>query len=104
MSSSQKITPLTALSTVACFLLLSFGVYLTPRDGQTVAVLASSYDKTSAAEIIAQADGLIEDSAFGGRIILARAQTPQFIRRLYAHGAVLVFNPRVLAGCKRSSR
>lgn len=46
---------------------------------------------------VARADGrLIE---LGDNVVIARSDAPDFIRRLYAAGAVLVLDARIAEGC-----
>lgn len=74
---------------------------LMPREGETVGVLAWPFTSQQAtSHLVAQSGGAFEDVALSGRIVLAHSYEPGFIRRLYANGAVLVFNPRFLAGCR----
>lgn len=74
---------------------------LVPRNGETVAVLASPFaPPQTSSRLVAISGGAFEDVALAGRIVLTRSDDPGFIRTLYANGAVLVFNPRFLAGCR----
>ena len=74
---------------------------LAPRNGETVAVLASPFaPPQTTSRLVAISGGTFEDVALAGRIMLTRSDDPGFVRRLYANGAVLVFNPRFLAGCR----
>ncbi|MDC7683154.1 hypothetical protein PQU92_07685 [Asticcacaulis sp. BYS171W] len=82
-------------------LLLLIANGLAPRPGKSVAVLTlplSSVAETGL--VVARAGGQFEDAALSGRIIVARSDDPHFIDRLYTQGAVLVFNPGILAGCR----
>lgn len=82
-------------------LLLLMANALTPRDGETVAIVASPFTSLQASSrLVARSGGAFEDVALSGRILLARSSDAGFIRRLYANGALLVFNPRFVAGCR----
>jgi len=102
MTQAKPVHPLTIIGITILFLGLIFAVYLSPQPGQTVAVVALPMNGVSASRVVARAGGDFQDMAFSGRILLARSSSPQFITRLYANGAVLVFNPRILTGCRSS--
>ena len=103
MRSSQPKTLITVFAVGIGFLILSLGVCLAPRNGHDVAVLVAplsdSHSQRTAA-IVSKADGRFVDAAWSGRIVIARSDSPDFVSRLYAGGAFLVFNPNILAGCQ----
>lgn len=87
------------------FLVLSLSVYLSPRDGQSMAVIAwpqAEHPGAAASLIVARAGGSFEQAYFAGRIVVARSANRGFANQLYSSGALLVFNPRILAGCRKT--
>lgn len=87
------------------FTLLTLCVALTPKSSGPVAVIANPFSSNAdfdVINVILQADGELISGTPSGRIVIAQSKSPGFVIRLYKHGAFLVFNPRVLAGCQRS--
>lgn len=94
------LSDLITVSGVAVFcLLLTWLVYLSPRQDEPVAVVSAPWQHRSAAEIVARAGGYLVSSSYSGALIIARSDDPAFSRNLSAQGALFVFNPRLLAGC-----
>lgn len=89
-----------------CFALCLLGLSVTalaPRQGESVAVLTSPFAAANTSSlVVARSGGLFEDLALSGHIMLARSSDPNFIDRLYDNGALLVFNPRILAACRQN--
>lgn len=87
-------------STMAIVCLLALWlVYLTPRPSEPVAIVSSPWQQRTAAEIAARAGGYLIESAYSGGLIIAQSDDPDFAQRLAAEGALIIFNPRVFAGC-----
>ncbi len=77
-------------------------VELQPRTGADVAVLAPPWSSpSSAAAIVAGADGDIVGGTRWPFVIVAHARTSQFVAAAYAKGAWFVFDAGVLAGCRQ---
>lgn len=82
------------------FSILTVLVWLWPRPGDVVAVLAMpGAGPQHMFDMIARADGRIIDIDRIGSLALARSDSPAFVGQLYAAGALFVFHPRVLTGC-----
>ncbi|QCI66498.1 hypothetical protein [Phreatobacter stygius] len=74
--------------------------FASPRPGADVAVVVWPFGPASrAAEVIAAAEGSIVMPSRLGWIIIAQAERPDFVAALYGAGALVVFDPRVAAGC-----
>ncbi|PPQ26483.1 hypothetical protein CCR94_22955 [Rhodoblastus sphagnicola] len=83
-----------------------FGLALLPPQGsslggrlgaRSVIVIPRPFGP-DAATIVAQAQGVLMRSGIAGAM-LARGDAPDFIVRLYAHGALMVLDGKVLQGC-----
>lgn len=74
-------------------------VYLAPRVNEPVAIVSSPWQDRTAAEIAARAGGNLLESGYSGGLIIAQSNDPDFARRLAVEGALIIFNPRVFAGC-----
>lgn len=83
--------------------LVILAAYFMPRADSDVAVLVSPFtDRAAAGNAVARADGLVVDSGRWPFILLARPAATHdvnFSARLYKAGALIVFNPGVMAGC-----
>ncbi|ESQ81327.1 hypothetical protein AEYBE204_03015 [Asticcacaulis sp. YBE204] len=74
---------------------------LSPQPGDSVAVLASPFaPPQTTGHVVARSGGWFEATTLSGHIVVARSTDRQFINTLYTNGAWLVFNPRVLTGCR----
>jgi hypothetical protein len=74
-----------------------------PRPAGTVAILSTGpANGALAMEIVARSGGTFEEISSVAHIVLARSDDPDFVSRLYANGALLVFNPGMLAGCRKN--
>jgi len=83
------------------FLLLTLFVGLTPRTGEDFAVLVpADMPAATGAAIVHRSGGSFLNAAWQGRILIARSDDPRFMSKLYANGALFVFSPRVVAGCR----
>ncbi len=72
-----------------------------PRAGADVAVLAPPWSGPSRAAIIAAvADGDIVGGTRFSFIVVAHPRSPRFMAEAYAHGAWLVFDAGLIAGCR----
>lgn len=72
---------------------------LWPEAGDSVAIIAwPGTSATRALEVVAESGGAILDTAWNGRIVLARSDAAGFARNLYASGAALVLRIDA-AGC-----
>lgn len=71
----------------------------TPRDGRAVAVIAWSAENGGAAAIAARADGTLHSASSGNRVVIASAESPGFVARLYAAGAGLVVDAAMAQAC-----
>jgi hypothetical protein len=90
------------IAVIAClFLTVSLGVCTLPRKGDDVAVLVPfNKNPAFAAAIVLKSGGTFRDAAWQGHVLIVRSDDPHFTSKLYANGALLVFNPRVIAGCR----
>ncbi len=74
-----------------------------PRAGADVAVLAPPWSGPGRAAIIAAAgDGDIVGGTRFSFIVVAHPRSPRFVAEAYAHGAWLVFDAGLIAGCRSS--
>jgi hypothetical protein len=74
-----------------------------PRAGADIAVLAPPWSGPSRAAVIAAAsDGDIVGGTRFAFIIVAHPRSPRFVAEAYAHGAWLVFDAGLIAGCRLS--
>lgn len=89
------VLPLAAAVTV----LTPLVVAATPRDGRAVAVIAWSAENGGAAAIAARADGTLHSASSGNRVVIASAESPGFVARLYAAGAGLVVDAAMAQAC-----
>lgn len=74
--------------------------YFSPRAGDDVAVMVwplSAHGR--AAQVVSQAGGQLVDGARLPFIVVARGGPANLSARLYAAGALLVFDPGISAGC-----
>ncbi|MCW2283940.1 hypothetical protein M2323_001549 [Rhodoblastus acidophilus] len=75
-----------------------FGLALLPAAGaRTVIVIPRPFGQ-DAATIVAQAQGFMLRGGIAGAL-LARGDAPDFVRRLYANGALMVLDGKALDGC-----
>ena len=92
-----------ALSALAyfSFVIAMLGLmWFAPRAHQNVAVLVSPFAAPSVAtEVAAQAQAEVIDRSRWPNLLIVRQHAPDTVRRLYASGAWLVFNPNAVAGC-----
>lgn len=70
-----------------------------PRDGHAVAVITFSAQDGGAAAIAARANGILHSASPGNRIVIASAEAPGFVSRLYAAGAGLVIDAALATAC-----
>ncbi len=89
------VLPLAAAVTVVTPLVFAAA----PRDGRAVAVIAWSSENGGAAAIAARADGTLHSASSGNRVVIASAETPGFVARLYAAGAGLVVDAALATAC-----
>jgi len=72
-----------------------------PRAGADVAVLAPLWSPAGRAAVIAAAaDGDIVGGTRFSFLVVAHPRSPRFIAEAYAHGAWLVFDAGLIAGCR----
>jgi len=75
-----------------------FGLALLPAPGaRSVIVIPRPYGPDTAT-IVAQAQGFMLRTGIAGAM-LARGDAPDFVLRLYAHGALMVLDGKALEGC-----
>ena len=88
----------------AAFILTLLGVVeAQPRAGADIAVMAPMWSGPGRAAVIAAAaDGDIVGATRFPFIIVAHARSPHFVAKAYAHGAWLVFDAGLIAGCRLS--
>ena len=86
----------------AVFIALLLGlVELQPRAGGDMAVLAAPWSSPArAGQIVAGAGGDIVGGTRFSFLIVARSGSPRFAATAYAHGAWLVFDAGLIAGCR----
>jgi len=78
--------------------LVLFGLaFLPPPGARSVIVIPRPFG-LSVAVIVAQAQGVVLREGIAGAM-LARGEAPDFVVRLYAHGALLVLDGKALQGC-----
>ncbi len=74
---------------------------LQPKAGGDIAVLAAPWSAPArAGAIVAAADGDIVGGTRFSFLIVARSASPRFAATAYAHGAWLVFDAGLIAGCR----
>jgi hypothetical protein len=98
----RKLSPLVAITGYGvCVLVALFAVWLSPVPGSDVAVLVWPGREARFEGIALHHSGadMIARSRWPN-LIIARPNRTDFIARAYQHGAILIFNPRILAGCQ----
>jgi hypothetical protein len=83
-----------AVIVLAAWTVLLAGIAFTLLPGTPLAVFASGH----ALETVAAAEGSFE--GFGAGIAITRSAEPGFTPRLYASGALLVIDARVVMSCR----
>jgi len=82
-----------------CIMGLSlFGLALVPAPSARSVIVIPRPFGPDAATIVAQAQGFSLRSGIAGAM-LARGDGPDFVLRLYAHGALMVLDGKALEGC-----
>ncbi len=86
----------------AVFVLLVLGlIELQPRAGADVALLAAPWSAPGRAALIAaSADGDVVSATRWPFVIIAHPRARHFTASAYAHGAWLVFDAGLIAGCR----
>lgn len=85
-----------ALVLLAPLLILAIGLW--PRAGRAMAVVVSPFgEPAKAAEVVARAGGVLVAASSFDNLVIARSNEPDFVTKLYADGAWLVFDAP--AGC-----
>ncbi|MEI9904528.1 MAG: hypothetical protein WDN06_11540 [Asticcacaulis sp.] len=75
-------------------------VYGQPQPSSDIAVIAPPWSgRQQAMLIVVRAGGDVVDRGRWPFLIVARSVRPGFVDRLYRGGALLVFNPDIVAGC-----
>ena len=86
-----------AAAVLAAWLVFSAAFAFVVPPGRSVAVIAPS-----GASAIAAAGGMLLDAS--GPILITRSDDPDFVRRLYAAGALLVLDVEDAGGCTGRAR
>lgn len=93
----KRVGALLGLNLILMTIVLFGLAFLPPPGARSVIVVPRPFG-LSAAAIVAQADGVVLREGIAGAM-LARGDAPDFVVRLYAHGALLVLDGKALQGC-----
>lgn len=70
-----------------------------PTPGSEVAVVTSPFTKKNSAHLVIATNGQLVNVSNWSFISVAKSEDPKFISRLYAGGALFVFNAHLVSDC-----